>query len=251
MVDEYQDLNRAQERLLSRLIGMGANLAVVGDDDQAIYQWRGGDVGLFVGFEKRYRAEVRKMGENRRSTPSIVGAAAAFAGTIKDRVAKDVRPSRTEEGQCIEMLWADDAAHEARTLARRVKALLESGQKPGDVAVLYRSVRTSAGPLIQAFIDERIPASVVGRVSLLDRPETRLVARAFVLMAGGTWYPDDDRRPGPPREYHSGQGPVRRPSAILLAPCFSPGSGCSWRDSRLRRWKRRRKARVPRRMPST
>lgn len=192
LVDEYQDLNRAQECLLSLFLDMGANLTVVGDDDQAIYQWRGGDVALFLGFDKRYGAKTHEMGENRRSRPSIVRAASAFALTINDRVKKEIRPGRSDEGPCVELLMDHDAESEARTLTLRIKALLADGHAPGDIAVLYRSVRTSAGPLIQSLKNEGIPASVVGRVSLLDRPETRLVARALVFIAGGTWRPDDE-----------------------------------------------------------
>ncbi len=81
LVDEYQDLNQAQEALLQKFMEMGARVTVVGDDDQAIYQWRGGDVSLFLGFRDRYpEAECKELGENYRSVPTIVEVANNFAG---------------------------------------------------------------------------------------------------------------------------------------------------------------------------
>ena len=80
IVDEYQDVNPAQERLIELLARPAVELCVVGDDDQAIYQWRGSDVGNIVGFATRYPGvRTFTITENRRSRPHIVAAAAAFA----------------------------------------------------------------------------------------------------------------------------------------------------------------------------
>ncbi|MGE5586732.1 MAG: UvrD-helicase domain-containing protein, partial [Clostridia bacterium] len=190
LVDEYQDLNRAQEALLKCLRELGANLTVVGDDDQAIYQWRGGDVSLFVGFPARHGGVAVTLAENHRSAPSIVRVSGAFAETIDTRVAKTMVPSRPDCGPRVELVAARDPDDEAASIVRRIRSLLTHGHRPGDIAVLYRSVRTSAEPLAHALREAGIPAAIAGRVSLLDRPEMRLVARVFVLWAGGTWRPN-------------------------------------------------------------
>jgi len=191
LVDEYQDLNGAQEALLKALRELGANLTVVGDDDQAIYQWRGGDVSLFVDFPSRHGGTTATLAENHRSAPSIVRVSAAFAATIEPRVAKTMVPSRPDCGPRVEVVAARDPDDEAASIVRRIRSLLADGHRPGDIAVLYRSVRTSAEPLARALREAGIPATIAGRVSLLDRPEMRLLARVFVLWAGGTWRPNE------------------------------------------------------------
>ena len=194
LVDEYQDLNRAQEEILTRLVEVGADLTVVGDDDQAIYQWRGGDVSLFLGFGTRYQdAERRSLDENQRSRPPIVTVATGFASTIAERVDKLMVPRREDTGPAIELLDADTPEHEADQLAKRIRLLIESGHRPSDIAVLYRSVRTSAKPLIDALRSSGVPVALVGRLSLLDRPEMALLARVFVYWAGGVWTPDEEQ----------------------------------------------------------
>lgn len=193
-VDEYQDLNRAQEELLRRLRQLGANLTVVGDDDQAIYQWRGGDVSGFVDFRRRFHpADSRTLDLNHRSVEAIVSVASQFAATIGGRLEKDMQPSRETARPAVELAGSATPQAEAVWIAGRIKELLESGHQPGDIAVLYRSVRSSARPLLAALRENGIPAAPVGRLSLLDRPEMALVVRLFVLWAGGTWMPDEQR----------------------------------------------------------
>jgi DNA helicase II / ATP-dependent DNA helicase PcrA len=105
IVDEYQDVNPAQERLIRLLTGLEVELCVVGDDDQAIYQWRGSDVRNIVEFSTRYPAvRTFTITENRRSRPSIVDAATAFARSITGRLDKkmlrSVRDFARKEWPC-------------------------------------------------------------------------------------------------------------------------------------------------------
>lgn len=194
LVDEYQDLNRAQEELLEHLVQLGAELTVVGDDDQAVYQWRGGDVSLFLGFPSRFRGTLRlELGENRRSLPGIVTLASRFAETIGSRCPKLMTPTRTGSDPSVDLMVAETAEHEAALVAQRIKKLLSCGIRPSEIAILFRSVRTSARPVIDALRQSRIPAALVGRVSLLDRPEMALLARIFVWWAGGEWWPGEER----------------------------------------------------------
>jgi DNA helicase II / ATP-dependent DNA helicase PcrA len=95
LVDEYQDFNRVQDRLLARLADLGATITVVGDDDQAIYQWRGGEVELFVSFPRRF-ADVQRvaLGTNHRCRPEIVRFATPVVKGLPHRIDKDLRRFR-------------------------------------------------------------------------------------------------------------------------------------------------------------
>jgi DNA helicase-2/ATP-dependent DNA helicase PcrA len=193
-VDEYQDLNHAQEELLRHLVELGADLTVVGDDDQAIYQWRGGDVSAFVEFSERFApAERQTLGSNHRSVGPIVSVSSEFAATIAPRLPKSMQAARGSGGPAIELAATGTPEDEAEWIARRIKKLLDSGHRAGDIAVLFRSVRSSARPVLVALGNKGIRAVAVGRLSLLDRPEMALPARIFILWAGGTWMPDDQR----------------------------------------------------------
>jgi DNA helicase-2/ATP-dependent DNA helicase PcrA len=194
LVDEYQDLNRAQEKLLQLLVKLGAQLTVVGDDDQAIYQWRGGDVSLFLEFIKRHKQSQRRMlADNYRSIPAIVTAASGFTGTIKEREPKSMSPVRSDCNPALELIGANNPDEEAKLIVKRIRPLVKSGHKLGDIAVLFRSVRTSAKPLVDTLRKEGIPFAMTGKLSLLDRPEMALLTRIFVFWAGGNWRPDEEQ----------------------------------------------------------
>jgi DNA helicase-2/ATP-dependent DNA helicase PcrA len=197
LVDEFQDFNRAQDELLSRLAELGAAITVVGDDDQAIYQWRGGDLSLFVGFPKRYRGTaVVPLAENHRCRPHIVRFARQLVDGLPDRLPKVLASAREEMAPgAVEVFVAETPVEEAYLIAQRIEELLRRGHPPADIAVLFRSVRTSAAPLVQELRQRGIPVAVVGKTSLLARPEMALIARIFVYWAGGTWYPNPDYQP--------------------------------------------------------
>ncbi|NIR48545.1 ATP-dependent helicase [candidate division KSB1 bacterium] len=192
LVDEYQDLNRAQAELVQKLVALGAGVTVVGDDDQAIYQWRGGDVSLFLDFPKQYTAVHRHdLAENHRSVEPIVNLSNSFTQTIRQRVSKSMIPQRRSQASAIELLNAGTAEQEAEVIVQRIRAILQNGHKPSDIAVLYRSVRTSSGSVVKALRKAGIPLALVGKLSLLDKPEMALLARVFVWWAGGCWRPDE------------------------------------------------------------
>ena len=105
IVDEYQDVNPAQERLIELLTGHQTELCVVGDDDQAIYQWRGSDVANIVDFETRYAGVATfKITTNRRSRPEIIAAANVFARTITGRLPKTMEAHRPPSGLASEVV---------------------------------------------------------------------------------------------------------------------------------------------------
>ena len=97
IVDESQDINPAQEALIERLAKPPVQLCVVGDDDQSIYQWRGSDVANIVSFKERYNNVASfKLLTNRRSRPTIIAQANAFAGTISGRLPKTMKQHRPD-----------------------------------------------------------------------------------------------------------------------------------------------------------
>jgi DNA helicase-2/ATP-dependent DNA helicase PcrA len=198
LVDEFQDFNPAQDALVQAFARMGAELTVVADDDQAIYQWRGGDVSLFVRFNERYAGtEQSPLEANHRCRPEIVDFARHVVEPLGDeRLPKVLAGARDAAvGPAIEMGGMTNAAEEAAHVATRIEQLIQAGHQPRDIAVLYRSVRTSAPPLVTALRATDIQHTVVGKTSLLARPEMALIARVFVYWAGGTWYPSTNREP--------------------------------------------------------
>jgi DNA helicase-2/ATP-dependent DNA helicase PcrA len=197
LVDEFQDFNLAQDHLLARLAELATTITVVADDDQAIYQWRGGNVHLFVSFARRYQGtQVVRLGENHRCRPEIVAFARHVVDGLPGRLDKVLESARgASPSGAVEVAIAETAEDEARALAGRIARLIMDGHQPRDIAVLYRSVRTSARPLIEQLRARDIPVMVVGKTSLFARPEMALIARILVFWAGGTWYPNPQFEP--------------------------------------------------------
>lgn len=187
-VDEYQDVNPAQERLVERLATNPVTLCVVGDDDQAIYQWRGSDVRHIVDFARR-RPNVATvtLDENRRSRPAIVTRANDFAGTIPGRLSKSMQPVREPAGPELVHWHAATEAQEVEQIAETIERLHAAGFAYRDIAVLYRSVRTSAPPLLAVLETRGIPYSCGGRTGLFLQPEVALFGELFAWMAGAEW----------------------------------------------------------------
>ena len=188
LVDEYQDINPAQERLIELLAQAPVELCVVGDDDQSIYQWRGSDVTNIVGFvQRRPGAKSVTLATNRRSRPAIVAAAAEFANSIPDRLPKAMDSAR-EPASCELTAWtAETDEAEAEELAGQIERLHAQGFRYRDIAVLSRSVRTSAPLLLQVLTRLGIPFTCGGRTGLFLVPEVALFAELFAWMVGGDW----------------------------------------------------------------
>lgn len=189
IVDEYQDVNPAQERLIQLLVGGGAELCVVGDDDQAIYQWRGSDAGNIVRFRNRYPGAAGfNISTNRRSRPEIITTANSFAKSISDRLAKEMRPDRpaSGSGDAVACWSADTAAEEANWIAQTILDLHGSGVAFRDIAVLVRG-RASYPALIEAFSDSGIPVQPGGRTGLFDTPEAILLSQTICWLVGVEW----------------------------------------------------------------
>ena len=190
IVDEYQDVNPAQERLIESLTGPGIELAVVGDDDQAIYQWRGSDVQNIVGFPRRYPgARTFTIATNRRSRPDIVAASAAFSQSIPGRLDKRMQASR--RGAPVEVVsWtADTETEECDRIAETIQRLHSEGLPYRDIAVLVRS-RAAYPELLDAFDRHQLPVQPGGRTGLFVRPEARLFGKTFAWLVDHEWSPE-------------------------------------------------------------
>jgi DNA helicase-2/ATP-dependent DNA helicase PcrA len=190
VVDEYQDVNPAQERLIELLVGPEVELCVVGDDDQAIYQWRGSDVSNIVRFADRYPGVERfEVTTNRRSRPQIIATANRFATTIPGRLPKAMAPHRPHGGAPEVAVWYhDDEPGEAGWLASMVLDLHDRGVAWRDIAVLVRG-RVSYPRIVDSFRTFDIPIQPGGRTGLFEQPEARVLGHTFAWITGVEWRP--------------------------------------------------------------
>jgi DNA helicase-2/ATP-dependent DNA helicase PcrA len=198
IVDEYQDINPAQERLIATLAQPPVELCVVADDDQSIYQWRGSDVSNMLDFRRRYApATTLTLSVNRRSRPRIIQAANAFAQTISPRLDKKMEWAR-ESGEPEIHGWAAETdIDEAETIAQTIVQLHARGFRYRDIAVLYRSVRTSAPVLIEALRERGIPLRCAGRTGLFLQPEAIVLGQLYAYLCDNPWKSERYAQPAP------------------------------------------------------
>ena len=139
LVDEYQDVNIAQYRLVALLAAHHGNITVVGDDDQSIYSWRGSDYRMILRFEEDFDgAKIFKLEENYRSTQPILDAANALVANNRTRAAKKLF-TRREAGEPITVYPAATERDEARYVVEKVKSSVRDGAAYRDFLVLYRT----------------------------------------------------------------------------------------------------------------
>lgn len=198
IVDEYQDVNPLQEELIQALHNFGANLCVVGDDDQTIYQWRGSDVGNILTFAERYPdVSLVSIEDNFRSSEGIIQAATAvIEHNDPNRLPKQMlcADSQTYERGDLLQLSFESPEHEATWIADKVTELLGTpfrdkpddeprGLAYSDFAVLLRSVKNDGPVIVQALRDKGIPVLVVGMAGLFDTAEAQAATMIFRYMA--------------------------------------------------------------------
>ena len=191
IVDEYQDVNPSQEELIRRLVAGGAFLTVVGDDDQAIYQWRGSTVRNIIAFTERYSGvKTFMLDVNRRSLPDIITTAARFSLTINDRLDKEMKPWRSaEDGHGADQIvsWVcDTEQEEAQEIARLIANLNASGLPYSDIAILARS-RAAYPKILEELTARGIPVQPGGRSGLFEQPEARCIGRMMCWLVGYDW----------------------------------------------------------------
>jgi len=173
LVDEYQDTNRAQYRVVNMLAKKYRNLCVVGDDAQSIYRWRGADIKNILDFERDYpEAAVVRLEQNYRSTKTILAA----ADSVIKRNSKQLKKSlftENAEGEKITVLACRDDREEADMIARTVRSRISQyGYSYKDVAILYRTNAQSQA-LEDALRRGNTPYHIVSGVSFYKRKEVK------------------------------------------------------------------------------
>lgn len=173
LVDEYQDTNHAQYRLLQLLCGEHHNLTVVGDEDQSIYGFRHADIRNILDFERDFPdAHVVKLEQNYRSTKTILDAANAVVENNRDRRPKHLW-TEAEQGDEIEVVRLSDEHEEARWVAGEVERLIEEeGLGPEDIAVFYRTNALSR-VLEDTLVRFGVGYQVIGGTRFYDRAEIK------------------------------------------------------------------------------
>ena len=185
LVDEYQDTNRAQYRLVKLLGGEHGNVCVVGDDDQSIYGWRGADIRNILDFNKDFpSAAVVRLEENYRSTPPILELANVVISSNAGRMGKTLRPTRLG-GERVTVLRALDERDEAdavvtEAMSRRASSTASLHLR--DIAILYRTNAQSRA-MEEALRRHRLPYRLVGAVRFYDRREIRDLMSYLKLIA--------------------------------------------------------------------
>jgi len=190
-VDEYQDVNPIQEKLVKLLIGEKGNLCVVGDDDQSIYQWRGSVVDNILEFNTRYKnVYIHHLPINFRSTDGIINLSKELIVKNKKRLKKDIKSFgvKSEPGDIYKISFHLQE-NETKFIVNRIKSLIgtqwteKNGHTRGlaysDIAVFFRSVKYDGRPYLDAFDAAKIPYAVSGIGGLFDAPEVDIIFSIF------------------------------------------------------------------------
>jgi DNA helicase II / ATP-dependent DNA helicase PcrA len=181
LVDEFQDTNPVQYRLLRHLVGGARNICVVGDDDQAIYRWRGADVRNILGFDADFPGcRVVKLERNYRSTRNILEAAHAVIEKAKVRREKKLW-TESGPGDPLALLVGQDEHDEAERITRAVASERARGTRGDQIAVLYRT-NAQSRPIEAQLRSARIPYVIVRGTSFYDRAEVKDAA-AYLRLA--------------------------------------------------------------------
>lgn len=194
LIDEYQDTNHIQYRLVKALVNQDHNICVVGDDWQSIYSWRGADFTNILNFERDFPgAKTIKLEQNYRSTGNILTASQKIINQNKTRTDKELFTT-SGEGEPIEIQSLMDETAEASFVAMKIinllansKAIIQNGElvkdftSYSDFAVLYRTNAQSYA-IEKAFISHQIPYKIIGGVRFYDRKEVKDVLAILKLI---------------------------------------------------------------------
>ena len=172
LVDEYQDTNHVQFRLVSLLSQAHGNLCVVGDDDQSIYKFRGANIENILGFEHQFSgAKVIRLEQNYRSTQTILDAANSIISNNIGRKEKSLW-TRGEKGDKIYWYKAADQDDEAKFIADTIQQNFKDSGSYSNNAVLYR-LNAQSNAIERVFVRSGIPYRVYGGMRFYDRKETK------------------------------------------------------------------------------
>ena len=192
IVDEYQDINKAQERFIRLLVPPDSptTLTVVGDDDQSIYQWRGSSVRNIIDFTTAYPgAESFVLKENRRSGKSIVALASALIAPVQERVVKEMVCSNSLiDAAVIVPEVFDSESDEANYIADSILELTRKGSAYSSIAVLVRA-STAYPKILKALESRGIPVASSGRTGLFETPLGDVFGRLLAWLVDAKWRP--------------------------------------------------------------
>ena len=181
MVDEYQDTNELQYRLLRLLCSNHDNLCVVGDDDQSIYGWRGATIKNILNFNEHFkRATIVKLEENYRSTDTILHHANALIEHNRDRLGKKLVGTK-DKGSSIKVYESHDENEETRKIVDDIKKLLQTDEKAKDIAILFR-VNALSRSLEEGFNKAGLNYKLVGGMKFYERTEIKDLIAYFRIL---------------------------------------------------------------------
>ena len=187
MVDEYQDTNELQFRLLEHLCSEHGNLCVVGDDDQSIYGWRGANIRNILEFADYFKnTKTVKLETNYRSTDPILKAANTLIEHNSTRLGKKLS-SHKGEGADVKLLHSLDESMEAKAIAHQIHKLIDKGANPDEIAVLYR-INALSRSLEEGFSKEGLGFKLIGGMRFYERAEIKDIISYFRVLAN----PHDD-----------------------------------------------------------
>ena len=186
MIDEFQDIDGLQYRLMKVLCGHHRNLFVVGDPDQTIYTWRGANVRYLLDFDRDFpEVKTIMMMDNYRSSPEILAAANSLIEKNGSRMAKELIP-HCPGGSRVECHLGKNAAGEARWIAGRIQKLHEEGTDYRDITILYRAHYVTR-TVEEALLAEKIPYTIYSGVQFFGRAEIKDALSYLRMIA----YQDD------------------------------------------------------------
>lgn len=189
MVDEYQDTNTAQFKLISLLSAKHKNLCVVGDDDQSIYRFRGATIENILNFENQFEnAKVIRLEQNYRSTQNILDAANAVIKNNTERKGKNLWTSEGS-GEKITQYRCDDERGEAEYVCEKILDHVEAGGEYSDCAILYRT-NSQSNNFERSFVKSGVPYRIIGGNRFFDRMEIKDIVSYLCVINN----PNDELR---------------------------------------------------------
>lgn len=186
-VDEYQDTNALQYKILKNLCCVHENICVVGDDDQSIYSWRGAKIENILNFQSEFsNVKLVKLEQNYRSVGMILKAANNLISHNKKRLGKTLLCTK-DEGEDVQILSSDNEKIESTLVAKKIKELLNAGIYAGEIAVLFR-INALSRSIEEAFMKEKIPYKLLSGMRFYERLEIKdLICYLRILIN-----PNDD-----------------------------------------------------------
>ena len=172
MIDEFQDIDEPQYKLMRALCAYHKNLFIVGDPDQTIYTWRGANVRFLLDFDKEFPStRTIMMMQNYRSTPQILAAANALIAKNASRIKKELVPT-LPDGASVLCHYAENSEAEAKWILTEIRKLEKAGVPLRDITVLYRAHYITRS-LEELFLKEKLPYTIYSGVQFFDRMEIK------------------------------------------------------------------------------